>query len=93
LGDLLFLSRLPTRRRHGKEPLMDYSNSHVLTSNQYLVVLRQKALEKKFLDNIREQKGKKNEIGLNIHLLQQKKQLKGMLKKNIELGSTMHGLL
>jgi len=72
---------------------MDYSNSHVLTSNQYLVVLRQKALEKKILDNIREQKGKKNENGLNIHLLQQKKQLKGMLKKNIELGSTMHGLL
>jgi hypothetical protein len=45
---------LATRRRHGKEPLMDYSNSHVVTSNQYLAMLRQKALEKKFVDKIKE---------------------------------------
>jgi hypothetical protein len=46
LGDLLSLPRLPTRRRHGKEPLVDYSSSHVVTLDQYLVVLKQKALEK-----------------------------------------------
>ncbi len=61
LGDLLSLPRLPTRRKHGKEPIVDYSNSHVVTSNQYLVVLRQKALENKIVDKIREQKGKNKE--------------------------------
>jgi hypothetical protein len=40
LGDLLSLPRLPTRRRHGKEPLLDYFSLHVLTLDQYLVVLR-----------------------------------------------------
>jgi hypothetical protein len=74
LGDLLFLPRLPTRGKHGKEPLMDYSNSHVVTSDQYLVVLRQTTLEKEIVDKIREQKPKKNkrrdQNGLNIHLLQ-----------------------
>ncbi len=54
LGDLLCLPRLPTRRRHGKKPLVDYSSSHVVTSNQYLVVLKEKALEKKIVDKIRE---------------------------------------
>jgi hypothetical protein len=49
---------LPTRRRHGKEPLMDYSNSLVVTSNQYLVVLKQKVLEKEIIDKIREYKTK-----------------------------------
>jgi hypothetical protein len=33
LGDLLSLLRLPTRKKHGKEPLVDYSNSHVVTSD------------------------------------------------------------
>ncbi len=53
---------------------MDYSNSHVVTSDQYLVVLRQTTLEKEIVDKIREQKPKKNkrrdQNGLNIHLLQ-----------------------
>jgi hypothetical protein len=40
LGDILSLPRLPTKKRHGKKPLVDYSNSHVVTSNQYLVVLK-----------------------------------------------------
>jgi len=40
LGDLLSLPRLPTRKKHGKEPLMDYSSLHVVTLDQYLVVLR-----------------------------------------------------
>jgi len=31
LLDLLLLPRLPTRRTQGKEPLVDYSNSHVIT--------------------------------------------------------------
>jgi len=54
LGDLLSLPRLPTKKIHGKESLMDYSNSHVVTSNQYLIVLKQKALDKEVVDKIRE---------------------------------------
>jgi hypothetical protein len=40
LGYLLSLPRLPTNQIHGKESLMDYSNSHVVTLDQYLVVLK-----------------------------------------------------
>ncbi len=61
LGDLLSLPRLPTKRIHGKQPLVDFSSSHVVMSNQYLVVLRQKALEKKNIDKIREQKTKEKQ--------------------------------
>jgi hypothetical protein len=61
-------------------------------------MLRQKPLEKKIVNKIREHKAnlkerKRNQDGLNIHLLWQKEQLEGMLRKKIELGSTMHGLL
>ncbi len=38
---------------------MDYSNSHVVTSNQYLVVSKQKALEKKIVDKIKKEKSRK----------------------------------
>jgi hypothetical protein len=65
LGDLLSLPRLPTRRRHGKEPLVDYSSLHVVTLDQYLVVLRQKALEKK-VDKIKEHKSKEREENISI---------------------------
>jgi hypothetical protein len=54
LADLLSLPRLPTRRRHGKEPLMDYSSSRVVTLDQYLALLRQMTLEKKDVNKIRE---------------------------------------
>jgi hypothetical protein len=40
---------------------MDYSNSHVVTSNQYLIVLKQKALDKGVADKFREQKAKERE--------------------------------
>jgi hypothetical protein len=45
---------LPTRRRHGKKPLMDYSNSLVVISNQYLAMLKQRALEKEIVDESKE---------------------------------------
>ena len=38
LVHLLSLFTLTTKRRQGNEPLVDYSNSHVVTSNQYLVI-------------------------------------------------------
>jgi len=61
LGDLLSLPRLPTRRRHDKNPLVDYSSPHVVTLNQYLAMLKQKALKKEVANKIREQKVKKRE--------------------------------
>jgi len=85
LGDLLCLPRLPKKKKHGKEPLVDYSSSHVVTSNQYLVVLRQKAFEKKLLIKLgsktQKKDRKRNQKGLNIHLPQRREQFKGMLKK------------
>jgi hypothetical protein len=56
LANLLFLPQLPTRKRQGKEPLVDYSSSYVVTSNQYLVVLKQKVVDKEIVDV--ENKGK-----------------------------------
>jgi hypothetical protein len=49
-------------------------------------VLKQKALKKKMLIKLKnkkkkEKKRRRYQNGLNIHLLQQKKQLKGMLRK------------
>jgi hypothetical protein len=40
LINLLRLPQLPTRKRQGKKPLVDYSNSHVVTLDQYLIVLK-----------------------------------------------------
>jgi hypothetical protein len=40
---------------------MDYSNSHVVTLDQYLVVLKQKAMDKEIVDKLREKKVKERE--------------------------------
>jgi hypothetical protein len=40
--DLLSLSCLPTKRTNGREPLVDYSQSHVVTSEKYLRIMQQK---------------------------------------------------
>jgi hypothetical protein len=39
-ANLLLLPILPTKRRQGNEPLVDYSSSHVVASYQYLIVLK-----------------------------------------------------
>jgi len=46
LTNLLSLPQMLTRRIFKKEPLIDYSSSHVVTSNQYLAVLKQKAMSR-----------------------------------------------
>jgi len=61
LANLLFLPRLPTRRTLGKEPLVDYFSSHVMTSNQYLAMLKQKTIDKKVVQKFRELKVKEKE--------------------------------
>jgi hypothetical protein len=40
---------------------VDYSNSHVVTLKQYLVVLKQKAMNKKNANKIKELKAKEKE--------------------------------
>ncbi len=40
LAHLLLVFALPTKKRPGNRPLMDYSSSHVVTSYQYLVILK-----------------------------------------------------
>jgi hypothetical protein len=50
---------LPTRKTHGKEPLIDYSQKHVVTSNEYLNIMQWKAMEKEVVETIKEPKGRK----------------------------------
>jgi len=40
LTHLLSLFTLPTTRKQGNEPLVDYSSSHVVTLDQYLAILK-----------------------------------------------------
>jgi len=44
---LLSLPHLPARRTNGREPLVDYSQSHVVKSKEYLRIMRQKAMDNK----------------------------------------------
>jgi hypothetical protein len=37
---MLSLPTLPTKRKQGNKPLVDYSNSHVVTLDQYLTILK-----------------------------------------------------
>jgi hypothetical protein len=40
---------------------MDYSNSHVVTSYQYLIVLKHEIMDKEVVENIKELKAKEKE--------------------------------
>ncbi len=53
-GDLFTLFHLPTKKTQGRESLVDYSQSHVVTSQEYLSRMRQKTLEKEVVEIIRE---------------------------------------
>ncbi len=44
--NLFFLLHLPTKKTQGRESLVDYSQSHVMTLKEYLNRLQSKALEK-----------------------------------------------
>jgi len=52
LVNLLSLACLPIRRARGKKPLAKYMQSHVVTSIEYLNILRQKTLYKEVVENI-----------------------------------------
>jgi hypothetical protein len=40
------------RRTNGKEPLANYSQSYVVTSEKYLKIMRQKAMDREDVDYI-----------------------------------------
>jgi hypothetical protein len=50
---LLSLPHLLVRKTKGREPLMDYSQSFMVTFDEYLRIMRQKAMEKEVAEEIR----------------------------------------
>jgi hypothetical protein len=56
--NLLLLLRLFARNTKGKEPLIDYSQSHIMTNFEYFDILRRKAMEKTIVKKIRAGKRK-----------------------------------
>jgi hypothetical protein len=54
LKNLLFLPHLPAQKTHEKQPLIDYSRSHIVTSNKYLQILRKKIMDRKATKIIKE---------------------------------------
>jgi hypothetical protein len=55
--EMFSLFHLLTKQIKGREPLVDYSQSHVVTFNQYLDIMWKKAMDKTIVKEIR--KGKK----------------------------------
>jgi hypothetical protein len=60
LHNFFSLTHLPTRCARGKEPLVDYIQSHVVTSVEYLNTLRKKTMDKVVVKEIKEGKRKRN---------------------------------
>ncbi len=54
LNNLLSLLHLHAMHTRGKKPLVDYSQSHVVTSTKYLNVLRKKSMDKVVIGEIKE---------------------------------------
>jgi hypothetical protein len=57
-ANLLLLPHLFARRTRRIKPFVDYNISHVVTSNEYLVILQQKNLDKEVVEHIKEHKRK-----------------------------------
>jgi hypothetical protein len=53
--DLLSLPHL-LARTYGRKPLVDYFQSYVVTSREYLRIMRQKAMDREATNHIRESK-------------------------------------
>ncbi len=58
---LLSLPHLPTRRTNGREPLVNYSQSHVVKSKEYLRIMQQKAMDSKATKQICESRRKERQ--------------------------------
>ncbi len=60
-SNLLSLPHLPTRKTKGRERLVDYSQSLVVTFDKYLRIMRQKAMEKEVVQEVRQSTRKERE--------------------------------
>jgi len=56
MHNLFSLLHLPTRQTKGKKSIIDYSQSHVVTFDKYLNIMRKKAMDKVITKEIREDK-------------------------------------
>jgi len=56
MHNLLLLLCLLVRHTKGKEPLLDYSQSHFVTNSKYLDIPKKKTMEKAIAKEIREDK-------------------------------------
>jgi hypothetical protein len=54
LHNLLWLLHLLARHTKGKKPLVYCSQSHVVTSNEYLDILPKKSMDKAIVEEIRD---------------------------------------
>jgi hypothetical protein len=61
LHNLLLLLHLPIRCARGNKPLIDYFQSHVVTSSEYPNIFKKKTMNKVVIKEIRE--GKKRKRG------------------------------
>jgi hypothetical protein len=59
---LLSLPHLFVRRTNGREPLMDYFQSHVVTLEEYLRIMQQKAMDKEVVKQIRKSRRKEKKV-------------------------------
>ncbi len=78
------LLQLSKSRSHGKEPLVDYSSSHVVTSNQCLAILTRKAMDKEILDKFKKFKAKEKEEKIWKQVQDTFTQVKQIVQRNIE---------
>jgi hypothetical protein len=61
MHNLFSLPHLLAIHTKGKEPLIDYSQYHIVTSNQYLNIMRKKAMDKATTREIKEDRQKERE--------------------------------
>ncbi len=60
-NNLLSLPHLLTRRTSGRESLVDYSQSHVVTSEEYLTIMWQEVMNKEVAKLFRETRRKEKQ--------------------------------
>jgi hypothetical protein len=58
---LLSLPHLLTRRTNVREPSIDYSHNHVVTSKECLIVMQQKAMDREVAEHIKETRRKEKQ--------------------------------
>ncbi len=63
--NLLLLLHIPKRKTKDKKSLIDYIQSHVVTSYEYLEILWRKTIEKEIVEEIMEAKCKEREVKQN----------------------------